>query len=244
MAAAGASVSPLASGRRSGLVNLAWLMGDKLAALLLGLVIQGLIARSHGPGGTGHFAYAMVLLQLTLGLSMVCAGVALLPRFCRARRVVPGALIHLFVLRLLASLAAVALMGLFCLATIGDPQRLWVSLLLVATVPLIEPFYLFATYWQSRNHNRPTVLARSFGLVLRTALVALGDGHQAACHVRAVAVLADPRRAGRHGGLAPVPAEADAALPALRAALRARAGPAAALHTDRPARDGRAPERL
>lgn len=174
MAAAGESASTRASGRRSGLSNLAWLLGDKLAALLLGLVIQGLIARGYGPSGTGHFAYAMVLLQLGLGLSMVCAGVALLPRFCRARRVVPGALANLFVLRLFASLASVAAMWLFCLATISDPARLRVSMVLVATVPLIEPFYLFATYWQSRNHNRPTVMARSLGLLLRTGLVALG----------------------------------------------------------------------
>ena len=174
MAAAGESVSTMASGRRSGLVNLAWLLGDKLAALLLGLVIQGLIARGYGPSGTGHFAYAMVLLQLALGLSMVCAGVALLPRFCRSTRVTPGALANVFVLRLAASVLAVALMWLFCLATIDDPQRLRVAMVLVATVPLIEPFYLFATYWQSRNHNRPTVMARSLGLVLRTALVALG----------------------------------------------------------------------
>lgn len=159
------------SGRRDAVRNMAWLLGDKALALVVGLGVHGLIARALGPAGSGHFAYASALLQVGLGLSLVCAGVALLPRFCRMQAAFPGAIANIFVLRLMASVIAMAVMMLFCVLTITDPLRRQVSMILLAAVPLIEPFYVIATYWLSRNHNRPTVLARSSGLLVRAVVV-------------------------------------------------------------------------
>ncbi len=157
---------------------MAWLLGDKAFALVVGLVIFGAIARTYGPTGSGHFAYASALLQTGLGLSLVCAGVALLPRFCRMQAGPPGALAgaiaNVFVLRLVASLLAMVAMMLFTVFTVDEPERRKVALIMLMAVPLIEPFYIFATYWLSRNNNKPTVVARSSGLLLRSALVLLG----------------------------------------------------------------------
>lgn len=166
------------SDRAAAVYNMAWLLGDKAFALLVGLVIIGAIARTYGPAGSGHFAYASALLQTGLGLSLVCAGVALLPRFCRMQAGPPGALAgaiaNVFVLRLVASVVAMAVMMLFTVLTVHEPERRTVSLIMLMAVPLIEPFYIFATYWLSRNDNKPTVIARSSGLVLRSAGVLLG----------------------------------------------------------------------
>lgn len=167
---------------------MAWLLGDKGLALLVGLTIVGLIGRTFGPTGSGHFAYASAMLQTTLGLSMVCAGAVLLPRFCRQQlsassaagagpgypRSLPGTLANVFALRMVASVAAALVMMAFCWLTVEETDRRWVSTLMLAAVPLIEPFYLIATYWLSRNHNKPTVVARSSGVLLRAALVGLG----------------------------------------------------------------------
>lgn len=173
-----ATTGGVAADRRTALHNMAWLLGDKAVALVVGLAIFGLIARAHGPAGSGHFAYAAAMLQIGLGLSMVCAGVALLPRFCRMHGALhgalPGAVANVFALRMLASLLAMAAMMLFCWVTVHDAQRLQVTLILLGAVPLIEPFYVIATYWLSRNHNRPTVIARSSGLLMRAALVGIG----------------------------------------------------------------------
>ena len=164
--------------RADALFNMAWLLGDKAFALLVGLVIFGAVARSFGPTGSGHFAYASAMLQTGLGLSLVCAGVALLPRFCRLQQRRPaalaGAIANVFVLRLVASALAMLATMLFTLATVHEPERRNVTLIMLLAVPLIEPFYIFATYWLSRNHNKPTVLARCTGLLLRSALVLLG----------------------------------------------------------------------
>lgn len=154
--------------------NMAWLLGDKALALLVGLAVFGLIGRTLGPTGAGHFAYSTALLQTGLGLSLVCAGVALLPRFCRINGALPGAIANVFVLRIFASLIAMLVMMVFCIATVDDPQRRTIALILLLAVPLIEPFYVIATYWLSRNENRPTVIARSSGLLVRAAIVVAG----------------------------------------------------------------------
>ena len=153
--------------RGAALINMAWLLGDKAFALLVGLVIFGAVARTFGPTGSGHFAYAAAMLQTGLGLSLVCAGVALLPRFCRMQQRRPaaltGAIANVFVLRLVVSLLAMLATMLFTLVTVQEAERRNVTLILLLAVPLIEPFYIFATYWLSRNDNKPTVVARSSG---------------------------------------------------------------------------------
>ncbi len=108
-----------------------------------------------------------------LGLSLVCAGVALLPRFCRMHAAFPGAIANIFALRFVASLIAMAVMMAFCALLVSDPQRRQVSMILLLAVPLIEPFYVIATYWLSRNRNRPTVVARSSGLLVRATAVVI-----------------------------------------------------------------------
>lgn len=153
---------------------MAWILGDKLVAMALGLVIFGLIGRALGPIGSGQFAYAAALLQVGLGLSLVCSSSALLPRFCRIQAAMPGAIANVFVVRMVASLVSMVVMLGFCALTIDDPQRRMVSMVLLLAVPLIEPFHVIATYWSSRNHNRPNIIARSSGLLCRAAVVAIG----------------------------------------------------------------------
>lgn len=103
MAALG-GVSPRRNARTAALRNFAWLLTDKGMAVLFGLVVFGLIARHFGPEGTGHFAYALALLQTALGLSLVCSTVPLLPRLCRLRRGVGGVLANVFVARMAGAL--------------------------------------------------------------------------------------------------------------------------------------------
>jgi O-antigen/teichoic acid export membrane protein len=153
---------------------MAWVLGDKALAMVVGLMIFGLIGRALGPIGSGHFAYATALLQVGLGLSLVVSGSALLPRFCRIGSALPGAIANVFVVRMAASLLALLVMLVYCVVAIGDPQRRLVSMILLLAVPLIEPFHVIATYWLSRNHNRPNIVARSGALLVRAAMLVAG----------------------------------------------------------------------
>jgi PST family polysaccharide transporter len=151
-----------------------WILGDKALAMVLGLLIFGMIGRALGPVGAGHFAFAAALLQVALGLSLVCSASGLLPRFCRMNAALPGAIANVFAVRMAASLASLAAVSVYCLLVIDIPERRTVSMVLLLAVPLIEPFAVIAMYWNSRNHNRPNVIARASGLLARTAMVALG----------------------------------------------------------------------
>jgi O-antigen/teichoic acid export membrane protein len=112
------------------------------------------------------------VLQTTLGLSLVCSAAAVLPRLCRlSDGAASRAVANVFVVRLLGSTTAALLAALYVSFAIDDPQRRLITLVMLAAVPLIEPFQAFAAYWQSRNHNRPLFVARSGGLVTRLALV-------------------------------------------------------------------------
>ena len=46
---------------------------------------------------------------------------------------------------------------------IAPGTLLVIRALKMLAVPLIEPFYVIATYWLSRNHNRPNIVARLKG---------------------------------------------------------------------------------
>jgi O-antigen/teichoic acid export membrane protein len=170
MAAVG-SLAARNGGRNAALRNLAWLMTDKALALVFGLLVFGLIARAYGPVGSGHFAFALALLQTALGLSLVCSAVPLLPRMCRLGRGIGGMVANVFLIRMGGALVSALCVALFAVFTISDPQRLAITLIVLASVPLIEPLYTAVAYWQSRNDNRPPTITRGAGLLTRAALV-------------------------------------------------------------------------
>jgi PST family polysaccharide transporter len=63
--------------------------------------------------------------------------------------------------------------AVYAVLAIDDPARRLVTLVMVATVPLLEPFQAFSAYWLSRNQNRVPVVARGSGLLARLAVVAV-----------------------------------------------------------------------
>jgi O-antigen/teichoic acid export membrane protein len=166
--------------------NFAWLATDKIVATVLGLLVFGMIARHYGPVGSGHYAFALTLLQAALCLSLVCSTAAILPRLSRMSRGVPGVLANVFVVRLLGSIVAAVLVAIYAWFAIGDPDRMTVALMVVAAVPLVEPFFVATLYWQSRNDNRLPVLNRGAGLLVRTTVVAAAVAFGAPLWVPAV----------------------------------------------------------
>lgn len=172
--AARATRTRRAGSSATALRNLLWLSGDKLVSVALGLLVFGLIARHFGPGGAGQFSYGVAVLQTALGLSLVCSSAAVLPRLCQLRDGAAASTVaNVFVVRLVASVTAAAVVAIYAALAIDDPARRIVTLVMVATVPLLEPFQAFSAYWLSRNQNRAPVLARGTGLVARLAVVAI-----------------------------------------------------------------------
>jgi polysaccharide transporter, PST family len=152
--------------------NFAWLTGDKLLSVVLGLVVFGLIARHFGPEGAGRFSYSVALLQATLGLALVCSSAAVMPRLCRlSDGVAARAVANVFVVRLVGAVLAAGAVAVYVALAVDDPVRRAVTLTMLAAVPLLEPFQAFSTYWISRNRNGRPVSARALGLLTRLAVV-------------------------------------------------------------------------
>lgn len=158
------------AGAARALRNVLWLFGDKVFAVVVGLAVFGLIARHHGPEASGHFAYATSLLQVGLGLSLVCSAGSLMPRLSRSLAV-PGLVANAFALRMAASLLSAAVLAAAVALTVDDAERRRVALLLLICVPLIEPFNIASAYWQSHNRNAVPVASRSAGLIVRGVVV-------------------------------------------------------------------------
>jgi PST family polysaccharide transporter len=159
--------------------NLLWLSGDKLVAVVLGLLVFGMIARHYGPGGAGQFSYGVAVLQTALGLSLVCSSAAVLPRLCQLRDgTAASSVANVFAVRLVGSLTAALVVAIYAWFAIDDPVRRTVTLVMLASVPLLEPFQAFSAYWLSRNQNKAPVLARGTGLLARlmAVMIALWAG--------------------------------------------------------------------
>jgi polysaccharide transporter, PST family len=172
--------------------NLLWLSGDKVVAVVLGLLVFGLIARQYGPGGAGQFSYAVAVLQAALGLSLVCSSAAVLPRLCHLRDGTAASMVaNVFAVRMVGSLFAAAAVAVYTVLAVDDPLRRTVTLILLSTVPLLEPFHAFSAYWLSRNQNRAPVLARGSGLLARVVVVVLALWAGAPAWVVALAWVAD-----------------------------------------------------
>ena len=95
-------------------------------------------------------------------------------------------LANVFVVRLLGSVVAAVVVVLYALLAIQEPDRLTIALMVVAAVPLVEPFFVATLYWQSRNDNRLPVVNRGAGLLVRTTLVAAAVAFDAPLWVPAV----------------------------------------------------------
>ncbi|MGL4576264.1 MAG: lipopolysaccharide biosynthesis protein [Burkholderiaceae bacterium] len=185
----GSQSSAIATGRSAALQNFVWLTADKIVAILVGLFVFGLIARTYGPAASGHFAYAAALLQTALGLAQVCSAAAILPRLCRQSRGQLAIVSNVFLVRVVGSFLASMIVAAYVLFTVQEPERLFATLLLLLCVPLIEPFFAIASYWQSRNENRAQVISRCAGLIARAIAVILAIALKAPVWILALAWL-------------------------------------------------------
>jgi PST family polysaccharide transporter len=164
--------------RRLG-ANAAWLMGDRLMRLAVGLVVGVWMARSLGPSlfGTYSFAVAALILAMplaTLGLEALVV-----------RELIAGAprdetLGTVFVLRLGAGLlAGVLAIGTVFLARRGD--RVVVALVSLVSCQLaFQAFDVIDLWCQSQLLSRLTVLAKGVAFLcasgLRVFLLIQGAG--------------------------------------------------------------------
>jgi O-antigen/teichoic acid export membrane protein len=158
------------------LANSAWLIGDKLLRLGLGLVVTVWMARHFGPATFGVWNYAIAYVAIfaavaTLGMDGVIVRELVRIDADAGAILGTGLLLRLFVAAVLAIAATVSMHWV-------RPDQ-WLPALLVganAAVMLLQSSQVFDYHFQARMHSRPAVIATNAAYVaamlLRLGLLA------------------------------------------------------------------------
>jgi O-antigen/teichoic acid export membrane protein len=158
------------------LANSAWLIGDKLLRLGLGLVVTVWMARHFGPATFGVWNYAIAYVAIfaavaTLGMDGVIVRELVRIDADAGAILGTGLLLRLFVAAVLAIAATVSMHWV-------RPDQ-WLPALLVganAAVMLLQSSQVFDYHFQARMHSRPAVIAANAAYVaamlLRLGLLA------------------------------------------------------------------------
>jgi PST family polysaccharide transporter len=164
-------------GLRAALGNLGWLLAERAARLVLGVVVGFFVARHLGPDRLGALSYALALTTLvsavvSLGLDAVVRRDLLLAP-ARAAEILASAA----GLRLAAGLTALALVLLAAaLGAGGEP-----ALLAILALTLLQPAFLLPEVWlhahlQARFATWAQTGALAASAALRLGLIAAGAG--------------------------------------------------------------------
>jgi polysaccharide transporter, PST family len=159
------------------LANSAWLIGDKLLRLGLGLLVTVWMARHFGPATFGVWNYAIAYVAVfaavaTLGMDGVIVRELVRDDADAGAILGTGLLLRLLVAAVLAIAATVSMRWV-------RPDQ-WLPALLVganAAVMLLQSSQVFDYHFQARMHSRPAVIATNAAYVaamlLRLGLLAV-----------------------------------------------------------------------
>lgn len=153
--------------------NILWMLTERGAQIVGGIVVSGLLARSLGAAQFGLFQYGQSLVFLAASLTLLCGSEVVVPRLvnqpeARQRDVMA----HAFVLRLGAAAIAYAALAAYVLL-FAESDLVAIVLWLGVALWFREPFGIVIAWLQARTFNRPSVTANICALAVKLALVAV-----------------------------------------------------------------------
>lgn len=161
------------------LANVAYLSGARVAQLVVGFTVGIFVARHLGPQGWGTLAYAASFVGLFGGIAALGLDSVVVRDLVRAKgdpASTADLLATAFVLRLVASVATLALVDVAALVTDNSPATT-LAILIVACGLLLRPLSVIDLHYQSRVMSKYVVGAQLAALaiasIVRVALVLL-----------------------------------------------------------------------
>ena len=153
------SIPEITPGARRVLANTAWLGGDKIIRLAIGLVVGVLVARHLGPEQFGQYSFALALVVIASSLSLLAADSVVTREIvtnARDNNVVLGSQ---FVLRALGSLLAVG--AVFIVSWLQSESSEAIIVVVAAVSLLFSPFEGIAIWFQAEQRPRAAVLSKT-----------------------------------------------------------------------------------
>lgn len=153
--------------------NILWMLTERGAQIVGGIVVSGLLARSLGAAQFGLFQYAQSLVFLAASLTLLCGSEVVVPRLVGKPEAEQRTVIaHAFMLRLAAAAVAYAALAIYVIA-FADSELMAAALWLGVALWFREPVGIVIAWLQARTYNRPSVTANLCALGAKLALVAV-----------------------------------------------------------------------
>lgn len=153
------SVQKITPAARRVLANTAWLGGDKIIRLAIGLVVGVLVARHLGPEQFGKYSFALSLVAIASSVSSLAADSVVTREIVVNSRDTNIVLGSQFVLRALGSVLAVSIVLTVSWLHSADLEAVLAA---VAAVSLLfSPFEAIATWFQAEQRPRASVLSKT-----------------------------------------------------------------------------------
>lgn len=159
-------------GLPSALVNVAWILGDKVGRIAVGVLVTGRIAATLGPEQYGTLALCMSLLALSLIVVQFGTDKATLIELSQDGRS-DGERLSVIGTALLGRAAIGAVFGLGLLAAglaLGQGHEFHLLLFILALVPLLQSAEVLDLWFASRSESRYSTWGRQMALASATIL--------------------------------------------------------------------------
>lgn len=149
-----------ANGLHLAAVNSGWLLFDKLARALLGLLVGAWVARYLGPAQFGLLAYVIAFIALFQAVASLSIDAMAVRDITQDRDAAPEILGTLLALRLGAGIVCwMAVVACVALFSPGDRQVLWMTVI-VGGVLVFQASDTVDLWFQSQSQSRRTVVAK------------------------------------------------------------------------------------
>lgn len=150
--------------------NSGWLLFDKLARALLGLLVGAWVARYLGPAQFGVLAYVIAFIAMFQAVASLSIDAIAVRDITRDRNAAPEILGTLLALRLGAGIACwAAVIGCVALFSSGDGQVLWMTVI-VGGVLVFQAADTVDLWFQSQSQSRRTVVAKLSAYLVSSGL--------------------------------------------------------------------------
>lgn len=145
--------------------NLAWLIGDRLFRMGVGLLVLGLVARHLGTSQFGQLNYAINLTLVFASVASLGIEGIVIRELVKAPSQQSRILGTAWVMRLVGALGAI--LCLAALRALGVEQELsWILLLVVSLVFLPQSFEVIDLFFQKNIQSKYTVMAKTVALFI------------------------------------------------------------------------------
>lgn len=154
--------------------NITWLLLERGAIILVGLVANVILARSLGVKGFGEFQYAISVFNIFLAVTYICGAEVLVPALCASSDIQykKKLLVNSFLLRLAASFFSFIMLCSLAWFYLAESQK---SLIVILGLMLFfkEPFGVMIAWLQANTNNRPSSIAQVLVSGLKLVAIAI-----------------------------------------------------------------------